>query len=116
MNEDRVIGSARNLGGQAQAGVGRMTGDTKSQVEGVINQAAGKGGRRRCRPSGSPKRHGCRRHRPPDHREAPLHHRFGGARHRLAHRPHGTPRLSAAATPLGRQANSHFTALENDNG
>jgi uncharacterized protein YjbJ (UPF0337 family) len=41
MNEDRVIGSARNLGGQAQAGVGRMTGDTKSQVEGVINQATG---------------------------------------------------------------------------
>lgn len=41
MNEDRVIGSARNLGGQAQAGVGRMTGDTKSQVEGVINQAGG---------------------------------------------------------------------------
>ena len=41
MNEDRVIGSARNLGGQAQEGLGRMTGDTKSQVEGVINQAAG---------------------------------------------------------------------------
>ena len=41
MNEDRVIGTARNLGGQAQEGLGRMTGDTKSQVEGVINQAAG---------------------------------------------------------------------------
>ena len=108
MNEDRVIGTARNLGGQAQEGLGRMTGDTKSQVEGVINQAAGaaqeslragKRGRRRCRPSGSPKRHGCRRHRPPDHREAPLHHRFRGAVRRLAHRPHGTPRLSTAATP-----------------
>ena len=41
MNEDRVIGTARNLGGQAQEGLGRMTGDTKSQVEGVFNQAAG---------------------------------------------------------------------------
>lgn len=41
MNEDRVIGTARNLGGKAQEGFGRVTGDTKSQVEGVINQAAG---------------------------------------------------------------------------
>jgi uncharacterized protein YjbJ (UPF0337 family) len=41
MNEDRVTGTARNLGGQAQEGFGRLTGDTRSQVEGVINQAAG---------------------------------------------------------------------------
>jgi uncharacterized protein YjbJ (UPF0337 family) len=41
MNEDRVIGSATNLGGKVQESVGRVTGDTKSQVEGVINQAAG---------------------------------------------------------------------------
>jgi uncharacterized protein YjbJ (UPF0337 family) len=41
MNEDRVVGSARNLGGQAQEGLGRMTGDKKSQADGVINQAAG---------------------------------------------------------------------------
>ncbi len=41
MNEDRVIGTARNLGGKAQEGFGRVTGDAKSQVEGVINQAAG---------------------------------------------------------------------------
>ena len=41
MNEDRVIGTARNLGGKAQEGFGRVTGDTKSQVEGAINQAAG---------------------------------------------------------------------------
>src|SRR5262245_37943027 len=41
MNEDRVVGAARNLGGQAQGGFGRLTGDTKSQVEGVINQATG---------------------------------------------------------------------------
>ena len=41
MNEDRVIGTARNLGGKAQEGFGRVTGDTISQAEGVINQAAG---------------------------------------------------------------------------
>src|SRR6202022_2530238 len=41
MNEDRVIGTAKNLGGKAQEGFGRVTGDTKNQVEGVINQAAG---------------------------------------------------------------------------
>jgi uncharacterized protein YjbJ (UPF0337 family) len=32
MNEDRVVGTARNLGGKAQEGFGRVTGDTKSQV------------------------------------------------------------------------------------
>jgi uncharacterized protein YjbJ (UPF0337 family) len=41
MNEDRIVGTARNLGGKAQEGFGRVTGDTKSQVEGVVNQAAG---------------------------------------------------------------------------
>ena len=41
MNEDRVMGTARNLGGKVQEGVGRVAGDTKSQVEGVMNQAAG---------------------------------------------------------------------------
>ncbi len=41
MNEDRVVGTARNLGGKAQEGLGRITGDAKSQVEGVVNQAAG---------------------------------------------------------------------------
>ncbi len=41
MNEDRVIGAARNIGGHAQEGFGRATGDPKSQAEGVVNQAAG---------------------------------------------------------------------------
>jgi uncharacterized protein YjbJ (UPF0337 family) len=41
MNEDRIIGTAKNLGGKAQEGFGRVTGETKSQVEGVINQAEG---------------------------------------------------------------------------
>jgi uncharacterized protein YjbJ (UPF0337 family) len=42
MNEDRAIGTAKNLGGKAQEGLGRVTGDTKTQVEGVT------GSRNRC--------------------------------------------------------------------
>jgi uncharacterized protein YjbJ (UPF0337 family) len=41
MNEDRVIGTAKNLGGKAQEGLGRVTGDTKTEAEGLINQATG---------------------------------------------------------------------------
>ncbi len=41
MDENRLEGSARNLGGKVQEGVGRATGDTKSKVEGVLNQGAG---------------------------------------------------------------------------
>jgi uncharacterized protein YjbJ (UPF0337 family) len=41
MDENRLEGSARNLGGRVQEGVGRVSGDTKSKVEGVMNQAAG---------------------------------------------------------------------------
>ncbi len=41
MNEDRVAGTVRNLGGKAQEGFGRVTGDAKTQVEGVVNQAVG---------------------------------------------------------------------------
>jgi hypothetical protein len=32
MNEDRVVGTARNLGGKAQEGLGRVTGDVKMQA------------------------------------------------------------------------------------
>jgi uncharacterized protein YjbJ (UPF0337 family) len=41
MNEDRVVGSARNFAGQVQEGFGRATGDSASAVEGRIKQAAG---------------------------------------------------------------------------
>jgi uncharacterized protein YjbJ (UPF0337 family) len=41
MDENRVAGSARNLGGKVEEGVGRATGDVRTQVEGRINQAAG---------------------------------------------------------------------------
>jgi uncharacterized protein YjbJ (UPF0337 family) len=41
MDENRIEGSARNLGGKVQEGIGRVTGDAKSTIEGVMNQAAG---------------------------------------------------------------------------
>ena len=41
MDENRIAGTARNMGGKGEEGFGRMTGDTKSQVEGIANQAAG---------------------------------------------------------------------------
>ena len=41
MDENRLEGTARNLGGKIQEGVGRATGDTKTKAEGLMNQAAG---------------------------------------------------------------------------
>ena len=41
MDENRLEGNVRNVGGKVQEGLGRATGDTKSKVEGVMNQAAG---------------------------------------------------------------------------
>jgi uncharacterized protein YjbJ (UPF0337 family) len=41
MNEDRIEGTARNVGGKVQEGVGRLTGDAGTRAEGLANQAAG---------------------------------------------------------------------------
>lgn len=41
MDENRIAGTARNLGGKAEEGVGRVTGDAKTQVRGMADQAAG---------------------------------------------------------------------------
>ena len=41
MNDDRVVGNAKNLAGKAQEAFGHVAGDLKNQVEGIINQAAG---------------------------------------------------------------------------
>jgi uncharacterized protein YjbJ (UPF0337 family) len=41
MNEDRVIGNAKNVGGQVEEGFGRGTGDVKSQLEGKAKQMEG---------------------------------------------------------------------------
>jgi uncharacterized protein YjbJ (UPF0337 family) len=41
MTDDRIAGTVRNIGGRVQEGVGKVTGDTKTEVKGVMNQAAG---------------------------------------------------------------------------
>jgi uncharacterized protein YjbJ (UPF0337 family) len=41
MDENRLEGTARNAGGKVEEGFGRVTGDTKTQVEGMANRAAG---------------------------------------------------------------------------
>ncbi len=41
MDENRLSGTARNLGGKAEEGVGRLTGDVKTQLRGKLDQAAG---------------------------------------------------------------------------
>ncbi len=41
MDENRVEGTARNLGGKVQEGVGRVTGDAKTRSEGIANQVRG---------------------------------------------------------------------------
>jgi uncharacterized protein YjbJ (UPF0337 family) len=41
MDENRIAGTVRNVGGKVEEGLGRVTGDTKKQAEGVVNQAAG---------------------------------------------------------------------------
>ncbi len=42
MNEDRIEGSARTIGGKVQEAAGRLTGDAKTRVEDELNQAAGR--------------------------------------------------------------------------
>lgn len=41
MDSDRMEGTARNVGGKVEEGIGRATGDVRGQVEGKIQQAAG---------------------------------------------------------------------------
>ena len=41
MNEDRIAGTARNIGGKLEEGVGRATGDIKEQVQGKLDETAG---------------------------------------------------------------------------
>ena len=41
MDENRITGTARNLGGKVEEGVGRVTGDAKTQVRGMADEAAG---------------------------------------------------------------------------
>ena len=41
MDEDRLEGTARHVGGKVQEGVGRITGDARTRAEGLANQAVG---------------------------------------------------------------------------
>jgi uncharacterized protein YjbJ (UPF0337 family) len=41
MDENRLEGTARNVGGKVQEGVSRAARDVKTKTEGVMNQAAG---------------------------------------------------------------------------
>jgi uncharacterized protein YjbJ (UPF0337 family) len=41
MDENRIAGTARNIGGKAEEGVGRLTGDTKTKIQGIADQAVG---------------------------------------------------------------------------
>jgi uncharacterized protein YjbJ (UPF0337 family) len=41
MTDDRLAGTAKNIGGQVEEGFGRATGDVKKQVEGRARQAEG---------------------------------------------------------------------------
>jgi uncharacterized protein YjbJ (UPF0337 family) len=40
MDENRVSGTVRNVGGKAEEGPARATGDLKTQVQGKLDQAA----------------------------------------------------------------------------
>ena len=40
MDENRVEGTARNLGGKVQEGVGRVTGNAQTRVEGLAKQGS----------------------------------------------------------------------------
>jgi uncharacterized protein YjbJ (UPF0337 family) len=42
MDENRISGTARNIGGKAQEGAGRIAGDAQAEAEGIANQIGGK--------------------------------------------------------------------------
>jgi uncharacterized protein YjbJ (UPF0337 family) len=42
MDKDRIEGAGKDLKGKIKEGVGKMTGDTKTEAEGKVDQAEGK--------------------------------------------------------------------------
>lgn len=42
MDEDRIEGAAKNIGGKIKEGFGKLTGDTKTEAEGKAEQVEGK--------------------------------------------------------------------------
>jgi uncharacterized protein YjbJ (UPF0337 family) len=43
MDKDRISGAAKQVKGSVKEGIGKVTGDTKTKVEGKIEKTAGKG-------------------------------------------------------------------------
>jgi uncharacterized protein YjbJ (UPF0337 family) len=41
MDENRVSGTARNMGGKIEEGAGKLVGDTKTRIQGKLDQASG---------------------------------------------------------------------------
>ena len=41
MDENRLSGTAKNIGGKLEEGVGQVTGNTKAQAEGIARQVSG---------------------------------------------------------------------------
>jgi uncharacterized protein YjbJ (UPF0337 family) len=41
MDENRISGTARNIGGKIEEGAGTLMGDAKTQLQGKLDQAAG---------------------------------------------------------------------------
>jgi uncharacterized protein YjbJ (UPF0337 family) len=41
MDENRIAGTAKNMGGKVQEGFGRVTGDAETQAKGIGNQVRG---------------------------------------------------------------------------
>jgi uncharacterized protein YjbJ (UPF0337 family) len=41
MDENRVSGTARNIGGKIEQGVGGLTGNAKTEIQGKLDQATG---------------------------------------------------------------------------
>jgi uncharacterized protein YjbJ (UPF0337 family) len=41
MDENRIVGTAKNIGGKVQEGYGRVVSDAKVQAEGMANQVKG---------------------------------------------------------------------------
>ena len=42
IDKDRIEGAAKNIGGKIKEGIGKMTGDTKTEAEGKSDQVEGK--------------------------------------------------------------------------
>ena len=42
MDKDRIEGAGKNIKGKIKEGVGKLTGDTKTEAEGKADQAEGK--------------------------------------------------------------------------